>query len=65
VKGTRSSLQVPKFDVISQYSLDQTDTFKAIDKLQTFIDTYPNSEYRRQMKRRVFEENEKKVLKMQ
>lgn len=27
------------------YSLDQTDTFKAIDKLQAFIDTYPNSEY--------------------
>lgn len=27
------------------YSLDQTDTFKAIDKLQSFIDTYPNSEY--------------------
>lgn len=27
------------------YSLDQTDTNKAIDKLQTFIDTYPNSEY--------------------
>ncbi len=27
------------------YSLDQTDTFKAIDKLQGFIDSYPNSEY--------------------
>jgi outer membrane protein assembly factor BamD len=27
------------------YSLDQKDTFKAIEKLQTFIDTYPNSEY--------------------
>lgn len=27
------------------YSLDQTDTFKAIEKLQNFIDTYPNSEY--------------------
>jgi outer membrane protein assembly factor BamD len=27
------------------FSLDQTDTFKAIDKLQAFIDTYPNSEY--------------------
>jgi outer membrane protein assembly factor BamD len=26
------------------YSLDQTDTYKAIDKLQVFIDTYPNSE---------------------
>ncbi len=27
------------------YSLDQTDTTKAIEKLQTFIDTYPNSIY--------------------
>ena len=27
------------------FSLDQTDTFKAIEKLQNFIDTYPNSEY--------------------
>jgi len=27
------------------YSLDQTETIKAIDKLQTFIDTYPNSTY--------------------
>ncbi|OCB78616.1 outer membrane protein assembly factor BamD [Flavobacterium crassostreae] len=27
------------------YSLDQVDTFKAIDKLQAFIDAYPNSEY--------------------
>lgn len=27
------------------YSLDQTDTDKALGKLQKFIDTYPNSEY--------------------
>jgi outer membrane protein assembly factor BamD len=27
------------------YSLDQTDTDKAVDKLQNFIDTYPNSAY--------------------
>jgi len=27
------------------YSLDQGDTDKALDKLQTFIDTYPNSTY--------------------
>jgi outer membrane protein assembly factor BamD len=27
------------------YSLDQTDTYKAIDKLQSFIDAYPDSEY--------------------
>lgn len=27
------------------YSLDQVDTYKAIDKLQTFIDRYPDSSY--------------------
>jgi outer membrane protein assembly factor BamD len=27
------------------YSIDQTDTFKAIEKLQAFIDRYPNSTY--------------------
>lgn len=27
------------------YSLDQKDTFKAIEKLQAFIDNYPNSQY--------------------
>ncbi len=27
------------------YSLDQVDTFKAIDKLQAFIDRYPESQY--------------------
>lgn len=27
------------------YSLDQADTYKAINKLQSFIDTYPNSSY--------------------
>jgi outer membrane protein assembly factor BamD len=27
------------------YSLDQTDTVKALEKLQTFIESYPNSEY--------------------
>ena len=27
------------------YSLDQTDTYKALDKLQSFIDSYPKSEY--------------------
>ncbi|HEU4495823.1 MAG TPA: outer membrane protein assembly factor BamD [Flavobacterium sp.] len=28
-----------------RYSLDQIDTDKAIDKMQTFINTYPNSQY--------------------
>jgi outer membrane protein assembly factor BamD len=27
------------------YSLDQADTTKALDKLQAFIDNYPNSQY--------------------
>lgn len=39
-------LGAKSFSMLSPtYSLDQTDTFKAIDKLQAFIDTYPNSEY--------------------
>lgn len=38
--GAKSSYQLsPK------YSLDQTDTDKALSKLQTFINTYPNSEF--------------------
>lgn len=28
-----------------EYSLDQVDTYKAIEKLQTFIDKYPNSSF--------------------
>jgi outer membrane protein assembly factor BamD len=32
-------------DRTSPYSLDQTDTFKAIEKLQGFIDAFPNSTY--------------------
>jgi len=28
-----------------RYSLDQVDTYKALDKLQLFIDNYPNSQY--------------------
>jgi outer membrane protein assembly factor BamD len=31
------------YTIVTSFSLDQTDTFKAIDKLQAFIDTYPNS----------------------
>lgn len=27
------------------YSLDQVDTYKALDKLQNFVDNYPNSQY--------------------
>lgn len=41
-----SFLGAKSYSMLSpEYSLDQTDTTKAIEKLQTFIDTYPNSEY--------------------
>ncbi len=33
------------YHVSPKYSIDQTDTHKAIEKLQIFINTYPNSEY--------------------
>jgi outer membrane protein assembly factor BamD len=39
-------LSAKSFSMLSPvYSLDQADTFKAIDKLQSFIDVYPNSTY--------------------
>jgi outer membrane protein assembly factor BamD len=41
------------------YSLDQTDTFKAIDKLQDFIDSYPNSTYLPEANKTLRELNEK------
>jgi len=41
------------------YSLDQTDTFKAIDKLQSFIDSYPNSTYLAEANKTLRELNEK------
>ncbi len=41
-----SFLAAKSYSMLSPvYSLDQTDTTKAIEKLQTFIDTYPNSVY--------------------
>lgn len=41
-----SFLGAKSFSMLSPvYSLDQTDTTKAINKLQDFIDTYPNSPY--------------------
>lgn len=41
-----SFLGAKSFSMLSPiYSLDQTDTFKAIEKLQIFIDSYPDSEY--------------------
>lgn len=41
------------------YSLDQADTFKAIEKLQLFIDTYPNSTYFPEANKILRELNEK------
>jgi outer membrane protein assembly factor BamD len=39
-------LGAKSFSMLSPvYSLDQADTFKAIEKLQVFIDTYPSSTY--------------------
>ena len=34
-----------QFMLSPRFSLDQTETHKAIDLLQIFIDKYPNSEY--------------------
>ncbi|WP_337251699.1 outer membrane protein assembly factor BamD [Maribacter halichondriae] len=33
------------YELSPEYSLDQTDTDKALAKLQTFVNTYPDSEY--------------------
>lgn len=41
------------------YSLDQVDTYKAIDKLQNFIDSYPNSTYLPEANKTLKELNEK------
>lgn len=47
-----------------RYSLDQVDTQKALDKLQKFIDTYPNSEYLPKANEYVKELREKEEKKM-
>lgn len=41
------------------YSLDQVETFKAIEKLQEFIDTYPNSTYLPEANKSLRELNDK------
>lgn len=45
--------------VTAPYSLDQTDTYKAIDELQSFIDSYPNSTYLPEANKTLRELNEK------
>jgi outer membrane protein assembly factor BamD len=53
-------LGAKSFSMLSPiYSLDQTDTFKAIDKLQSFIDTYSNSPYMAEANKTLKELNEK------
>ncbi len=47
------------------YSLDQTDTQKGLDKLQRFIDVYPNSEYLEKANsyvKELREKQEKKII---
>ena len=41
------------------YSLDQKDTYKALEKLQGFVDQFPNSSFRQQANQRVLELTEK------
>ncbi|HSN47522.1 MAG TPA: outer membrane protein assembly factor BamD [Flavobacterium sp.] len=53
-------LGAKSFSMLSPvYSLDQVDTYKAIDKLQAFIDTYPNSTYLPEANKTLKELNEK------
>ncbi len=47
-----------------RFTLDQTDTFKAIDKLQAFIDNYPNSQHMTEANAKVKELSEKIELKV-
>ncbi len=53
------------YELSPRYSLDQTDTDKALAKLQTFINTYPESEYFEEanaMARELTTKKEKKQL---
>jgi len=43
------------FELSPVYSLDQKDTYTGLEKLQAFIDTYPNSEYRKEANKKVSE----------
>ena len=51
------------YELSPRYSLDQKDTDKALEKLQGFIDKYPNSEYRKGINDLVSELREKKEFK--
>ena len=47
------------YELSSRFSLDQKDTYKGLEKLQAFIDKYPNSEYRLDANAKVSELNNK------
>ena len=53
------------YELSPRYSLDQKDTYTGLEKLQAFIDTYPDSEYRMAANEKVGELNyklEKKAI---
>ena len=43
------------YELSPRYSLDQTDTHTAMEKLQLFVDKFPESEYREETNKLVFE----------
>jgi len=43
------------YQLSPRFSLDQKDTYTGLDKLQAFIDSYPNSEYRLEANKKVKE----------
>ena len=47
------------YQLSPRYSLDQVDTYKALDKLQAFIDRFPNSQFMPEANQLVKELNEK------
>jgi len=47
------------YELSPRYSLDQEDTYKGLEKLQSFINSYPNSEYRDAANLKVMELSEK------
>lgn len=51
------------YQLSPRYSLDQVDTYKALDKLQSFIDRFPNSQFMPEANQLVKELREKLELK--
>ncbi len=63
---TSDSVEVAAFRAADSYyqlspvfSLDQKDTYKALEKLQVFVDQFPNSSYRQDANKRVLELTDK------